>query len=75
MHWTGILNLISLTLATAVAGYLWMGASWHWYTAILLWPVIYIGLPVVIGLFQGIPIHRERKAAEEKLRRGEPLDF
>jgi hypothetical protein len=59
VHWTGILNLIAFIIAGSVVAYLWFGAGWHWYLAILLWPVIYLGLPVSIGLLQGIFLRRE----------------
>jgi hypothetical protein len=74
MHWTGVLNLIALALASAVVGYLWFSAGWHWYFALPLWPVIYIGLPVSIGLIQGIGTRREMPGLIEKARRGEPLN-
>lgn len=74
MHWSGVLNLIALALASVVAGYLWLGAGWHWYLALPLWPVVYIGLPVFIGLIQGFGIRREMSEMSEKARRGEPLE-
>jgi len=74
MHWTGILNLFAVALASLVVGYLWLGAGWHWYFAILLWPVIYLGLPILIGLAQGVVIRREQNDVLERLKRGEPLD-
>lgn len=85
MHWTGILNLIAFAFATAVAAFLLLAEGWHWYFAILIWPFVYIGLPVSIGLVQGIGIrHEQNKIVErvldgdteivEKLQRGERPD-
>jgi hypothetical protein len=66
MHWTGILNLVAITLATAVVSYLW-------YFALPLWPVIYLGIPILIGLAQGVVIRRDQNRMLKTLHR-EPLD-
>jgi len=84
MHWTGTLNLIALAFATTVVCFLWLMEGWHWYLAVLIWPVAYIGLPVSIGIVQGIGLRREKdrtikklldgdEEIVEKLRRGESI--
>jgi len=56
LHATGILNIIALSLASVVVAYLRFGRGWHWYFALPIWPVLYLGLPVAIGLGQGVAI-------------------
>ena len=57
-HWSGVLNLVVIALATSIVAYLYFGAGWHWYSVLLLWPAIYMGVPVAIGLVQGVMIRR-----------------
>lgn len=57
-HWSGVLNLFVIALATSVVAYLYFESGWRWYSALFLWPVIYIGVPTAIGLVQGVIIRR-----------------
>jgi hypothetical protein len=72
VHWTGVLNLFAIIAATSAIIYLWLGAGWHWYFALLLWPVIYLGIPVAIGLAQGVLIRREFDAVIKGRKSSEP---
>lgn len=74
VHWTGILNLISLCTATAMVAFLWLCAGWHWYGAVLVWPVTYLAIPVFFGLCQGVVIRSDMKRGLERAKRGEPID-
>jgi hypothetical protein len=67
VHWTGILNLVALIAATSMVVALWSWGGWHWYAAILLWPIIYLGIPIVTGLAQGVFIGRDMRRELAKL--------
>ena len=67
-HWSGVLNLVVIALATSIVGYLYFWAGWHWYSALLLWPAIYIGTPTAIGLVQGVVIRRAYNQAMRQIK-------
>ena len=74
MSWAGILNLIALIVASTAVAYLWYYGGWRWYVALPLWPIIYLGIPILIGLIRDPEVGADMDGAQDEARRGDPPD-